>query len=66
MTPWILARQAPLSMEFSGQEYWNGLVFPSPGDLLNPGSESGSPTLWADSLPSEPPGKLHVYKYIFF
>ena len=46
--------QAFLSMEFSGQEYWRGLPCPSPGDLPDPGIESGSPTLWADSLPSEP------------
>ena len=36
-TPWTVACQAPLSMEFSGQEYWSGLPFPSPGDLLDPG-----------------------------
>ena len=45
--------QAPLSMEFSRQEYWSGLPFPSPGDLLDPGIESGSPALQIDSLPSE-------------
>ena len=44
-------------MEFSMQEYWSGLPFPSPGDLLDPGIELGSPALQADSLPSEPPGK---------
>ena len=44
-------------MEFSRQEYWSGLPFPSPGDLPNPGMEPGSPTLQADGLPSEPPGK---------
>ena len=36
-TPWAVARQAPLSMGFSRQEYWSGLTFPSPGDLPNPG-----------------------------
>ena len=41
-------------MEFSRQEYWNGLPFPSPGDLPDPGIEPRSPTLQADSLPSEP------------
>ena len=46
-----------LSMEFSRQEYWSGLSFPSPGDLPNPGIKLGSPTLQADSLLSEPPGK---------
>ena len=50
-------RQAPLSMEFSRQEYWSGLPFLSPGDLPNPGIELASPTLQADALPSEPPGK---------
>ena len=49
--------QAPLSMKFSRQEYWSGLPFPSPGDLLDPGIKPGSPALQADSLPSEPPGK---------
>ena len=43
-------------MEFSRQEYWHGLPFPSPGDLPDPGIEPGSPALLADSLPSEPPG----------
>ena len=38
-TPWTVALQASLSMEFSRQEYWSGLPFPSPGDLLNPGME---------------------------
>ena len=38
------------------QEYWTGLLFPSPGDLLNPGIEPTSPALQADSLPSGPPG----------
>ena len=55
--PLTIARQAPLSTEFSRQEYWNGLPFRSPGDLLNPGTEHGSPTMQADSLPPEPLGK---------
>ena len=50
------AHQAPLSMEFSRQEYWGGLPFPSPEDLPNPGVKPGSPALQADCLPSEPPG----------
>ena len=45
-------------MEFSRQEYWSGLPFPSPGDLPNPGIEPRSPALHADTLPSEPPGNL--------
>ena len=47
----------PLSMEFSRQEYWSGLQFPSPGDLPNPGIEPSFPTLQADSLLTEPSGK---------
>ena len=57
VSPWTVARQAPLSMGFSRQEYWSGLPFPSPGDLPNPRIKAGSPALQADSLPSEPPGK---------
>ena len=57
VTPWTIACQAPLSMEFPRQEYWSGLPFPSPGDLPDPGIEPGCPALQADSLPSEPPGK---------
>ena len=57
MTPGIVSCQAPLSMEFSRQEYWSGLPFASPGELLDPGIESGSPKLQVDSLQSEPPGK---------
>ena len=50
-TPWTVAYQAPPSMEFSRQEYWSGLPFPSPGDLPNPGIKPGSPALQADALP---------------
>ena len=56
-TPWTVAHQDPLSMGFSRQEYWSGLPFPSPGDLPLPGIEPRSPTLKADTLTSEPPGK---------
>ena len=55
--PWTVAYQAPPSMEFSRQEYWSGVPFPSPGDLSNPGTEPGSPALWAGALSSELPGK---------
>ena len=55
--PWTVALQAPLHMEFSKQEYWSGLPFPSPGELPNLGIEHKSFTLQADSLLSEPPGK---------
>ena len=53
--PMTIAHKAPLSMEFSRQEYWSG--FPSPGDLPDLGTEPRFPALQADSLPSEPPGK---------
>ena len=56
-TPWAVACQASLSMEFSRQEYWSGWPFPFPGDLPNPGVEPGSPALQADSLLSKQPGK---------
>ena len=55
--PGAVAQQAPLSMEFSRQEYWSGLPFPSPGHLPNPGIEPRSSALQGDSLLSEPPGK---------
>jgi len=54
VTPWTVARQAPLSMGFPRQEYWSGLSFPPPGDLPDPGIEPMSlvsPALRADSLP---------------
>ena len=54
VTPWTEAHQAPLSMEFSRQEYWNGLPFASPGDLPDPRIKPRSPTLRADILLSEP------------
>ena len=53
MTPWTVARQAPLSTGFPRQEYWSGLPFPSPGDLPNLKMEARSPAWHADSLPSE-------------
>ena len=52
-TPWTIAFQAPLSMAFSRQEYWSGLVFSSPGDLPNPGIEPRFPALQGDSLLTE-------------
>ena len=55
-TPWTVACLAPSSMGFSKQEYWSGLPCPSPEDLPDPGIKPGSPTLQADSLPSEPLG----------
>ena len=59
-TPWTVARQASLSMDFSRQEYWSGLLFPFPGDLPDPGIEPGSPALQVDFLPAEQPGKPYI------
>ena len=53
VTPWTVAHQAPLSMEFSGQKYWSELLFPSPGDFPNSGIEPRFPTSQADSLLTE-------------
>ena len=61
VTPWTAALQAPLSMEFSRQEYWSGLLFPTPEDLLDPGMEPvspGSPTLADRFFTTEPPESL--------
>ena len=58
MTPQTVAYKAPLSMEFSRQEYWSGLAFLSPEDLPDPEIEPRSPALQADTLLSEAPGKL--------
>ena len=60
-TIWTAAHQA-LSMEFSRQEYWSGLPFPSPGDLPDPGIKLRSPALQADSLLSEPLGKSYSFR----
>ena len=57
VTPWTVACQAPLPVEFSRQEYWRGLPLPSPGDLPSPGLEPRSPELQADSIPTELLGK---------
>ena len=69
--PRSIARQPPLSMEFSRQEYWGGLLFPSPEDLSDPGFERASPVspaLAGRFFTAEPPGKLVFYisaSYIF-
>ena len=68
-TSWTVAHPAPPPMGFSRQEDWSGLPFPSPGDLPDPGIEPRSPTLQADALTSEPPGKQYWYsisKYFLF
>jgi len=64
-----IARQAPLSMGFSRQEYWSGLPFSPPGDLLDPGIKplsSASPELAGQLFTTEPPGKIERFdKQIF-
>ena len=60
VTPWTIARQAPLSMGFPRQEYWNGLPFPSLGNLPNPGIEATSrvsPELAGGFFTTSPPVK---------
>ena len=61
-TPWTVACQTPPSMGFSRQEYYSGLPFPSPRDLPNPGIEPRSPSLQADSLPTELQGMVSRYQ----
>ena len=63
-TPQTVARQAPPSMEFCRQAYWSGLPFPSPEDLPKPRTEPRPPALQADSLLSEPPGKLMIKRHV--
>ena len=66
-TPWTVAHQAPLSMEFSRREYWSGLPFPPPGDLPDPGIEPASlasPALQGNSLPLEPNCRKRLRKNI--
>ena len=60
VTPWTGACQASLSMRFSTQEDWSGLLFPSPDDLCDPGIEHQSPAVQADSLLTELQGKPAV------
>ena len=56
-TPGTIARQAPLSMGFSIQEYWSGFPLPSPGDLPDPGMEPNSPALAGRFFTTMSPGK---------
>ena len=67
-TLWTVAHQAPLSMEFSKQEYANGLPWPPLGHFLDPGIKPASPessTLQVNSLPAEQPGKPIYHYYMF-
>ena len=65
VTPWTTAGQTPLSMEFSRQEYWNKLPFPSPGDLPDPEIKPVSPALGGGFSTTEPRGKpvTVLFKY---
>ena len=67
MTPWTTARQAPLSMGFSRQEHWSGLLFPSSGDLPDSGTESASPALAGGFFTTEPLAKpnFHGISHLF-
>ena len=60
MTPWTVAHQAPLSMGFPRQEYWDGLPFPSPWDHPNPWTELAAPASAGRFFTAEPPGSLSV------
>ena len=61
VTPWTVARQAPLSTGFPRQEYWSGLPFPFPGDFSDPGTEPASPAVAGRFFTAEPLGKpIHM------
>ena len=64
-TPWTAAYQAPPSMEFSRQEYWSGLPFPSPGDLPDSGIEHGSPALLLKPLRTVPSIRGQIQRAIY-
>ena len=68
VTPWTVARQAPLSMGFPRQEHWSGLPFPSPGDLPGTGVEPMSSSLAGRFFISEPLekpiGKVYLLQYV--
>ena len=67
LIPWTVVHQAPPSMGFPRQEYCNGLSFPSPGDLPNPGIKSESPALVGRFFITEPPRKpRYMYTYSWF
>ena len=61
-SPCTVAQQAPLSLEFSRQEYWSWLPFPSPGDLPHPQMEARSSALANGLFTTEPPGKPMMYR----
>ena len=59
-TPWTVTHQAPLSMQFSRQEYCSGLPFPTPGDLPKPGIKPASLTLAGEFFITALPGKFQI------
>ena len=66
--PMTISHQDPLSMGFSSQEFWSGLPFSSPRELLDPGIEPASPALAGRFFTTEPPGKpsLALYSFVKF
>ena len=64
--PWTVDCQVPLSIEFSRQEYWSVLPFPTPGDLPDPGIEPTSPELAGGFFTTAPHGKPNIFFIIFF
>ena len=65
-TPGTVARQVALSMEFSRQEYWSGLPFPSPGDLPDPGIEPTSPALTCGFFTTSATWEANLYTDVLF
>ena len=65
-TPWTVACQATLSIEFSRQEYWSGLPSPPPGDLPDPRTEPAFPALAGRFFTNEPPWKPHLSSYYLY
>ena len=66
VTPWTVACQGPLSMEFFRQEYWSSLPFPPPGDFPNPGIKPRSPALAGRFSTTVPPGKPILIPLMIF
>ena len=65
VTPWTIAHQAPLSRGFTRQEHWSGLLFPTSGNLPDPGMEPASPALAGKFFTTEPAGK-HSVGYMMY
>ena len=65
-TPWTVTHQSPLSLGLSRQEYWSGLLFPSPGDLHDPEINPISPALAGEFFTTDPPGKPTIYVGVLY